>query len=86
MKTIDLLWKERNCKAGNHKLEISNNGIKNLIYYWTTICKVNPSLKVFATDNGGYNTSSTNRAINAYSRELLWEGYKEVEFNSELLK
>nr|DAH73416.1 MAG TPA: hypothetical protein [Caudoviricetes sp.] len=47
---------------------------------------MNPSLKVFATDNGGYNTSSTNRAINAYSRRLLCEGYKEVDFNSELLK
>lgn len=62
---------------GNHRMERTTTG-RNFIYHWTTICTVNDIDKTYHTDNGGWGTSSTTRAINAYKRELNLMGYTEV--------
>lgn len=83
MKMQDLVYKEQNTKCGNHKMEIVG-GVKNLIYYTTTICKVNSHLKVFGIDSS-YGTQSTKRACNQYKRELEDNGYIEIAFNDARL-
>ena len=62
---------------GNHRMERTTTG-RNFIYHWTTICTVNDVDRTYHTDNGGWGTSSTTRAINAYKRELNSMGYTEV--------
>ena len=62
---------------GNHRMERTTTG-RNFIYYWTTICTVNDVDRTYHTDNGGWSTTSTTRAINAYKRELNSMGYTEV--------
>lgn len=69
---------KNNLTQGNHRKEPGTNGaIANFIYHWTTICQILPNHQ-FRVDNGGWNTSSTNRAISAYRRELTALGYTEV--------
>lgn len=62
---------------GNHRMERTTTG-RNFIYHWTTICAVNDVDRTYHTDNGGWGTSSTTRAINAYKREFNSMGYTEV--------
>ena len=62
---------------GNHRMERTTT-VRNCIYHWTTICTVNDVDRTYHTDNGGWGTSSTTRAINAYKRELNSMGYTEV--------
>lgn len=62
---------------GNHRMERTETG-RNFIYHWTTICTVNDVDRTYHTDNGGWGTSSTTRAINAYKREFNSMGYTEV--------
>lgn len=77
MKMVDLIYKNNNAKCGNHKLEI-NKGVKNLIYYSTCICKVNPYLKMFAIDNS-FGSTSTSKACTLYKNELLENGYTQLD-------
>jgi hypothetical protein len=67
-------------KCGNHKVIFTETG-REFIYWSTAICVVNDVEKTFYTDNGGYNTSSTNRAINQYRCYFTERGYKEVGKN-----
>lgn len=70
MQTVkNLSQSDRNKKLGNHRVEIQDNGEKWFYYYATPIAKVNYSNRTITVDNGGYGTSSTTRAINAYIRE-----------------
>ena len=50
----------------------------NYIYHSTIICAVNENEKTFRTSNGGWNTSSTTRAINDYRKHFLSRGYKDL--------
>ena len=74
-----LLNSEVSKKLGNHQVEIKSD-IKYFIYHSTVICKVNTKNKTFIINNGGYNTSSTNRAINDYRRHFSSIGYEEVPY------
>ena len=56
-------------KLGNHRKEVEGNFTK-YIYHWTAIVVVNEDEKTFYTDHGGWNTQSTNRAINSYRHQL----------------
>lgn len=68
MKTIEkLINSDRNRKIGNHRLEIQGN--KRLYYYHDTAIIVTTPIGIFI-DNGGWNTRSTNRAINVYLKHL----------------
>ena len=86
MKHVDLVWRIENAKCGNHNIEIVGVGVKHLKYFGTCICKVNSWLKVFATDRS-YGTMSTKVACTKYERELLNNGYTQIEdFNDYRLK
>ena len=78
MKAIEQLVKGKKKKVGNHRVEQEGN-IRRFIYHETAICTADCLQKTFTTDNGGWGTQSTTRAINAYRRELKAQGYKEVE-------
>lgn len=67
-------------KLGNHRVEIQPNGEKWYYYYATAIAKVNFSNRTLTVDNGGYGTSSTSRAINAYIRE--YNGFKLIDMRA----
>jgi hypothetical protein len=65
--------------VGNHRREKGDNGVMNYIYHWTAICRVNDVDKLFTTDDGGWATRSTNRAINDYRRYFKDKGYTEID-------
>lgn len=54
-------------KLGNHRMEQNDKFIK-FIYWSTTICQVDKTTNAVSYNNGGWDTSSTNRAINAYKK------------------
>lgn len=63
---------------GNYRVENHGN-TREFIYFRTAICVVNDEKKICYFDNGGYNTSSTNRNIGDYRYYFLsCKGYKEV--------
>lgn len=83
MKAVEQLLKaETNKKIGNHRFAegISHKGedTRLFFYYATIICYVMEKTKTFAIDSS-FGSQSTTRACNAYRRELLSQGYKEVE-------
>lgn len=51
-------------KTGNHRAERFSDGTIAYYYHDTAICVVSEGKAHY--DNGGWNTSSTNRAINSY--------------------
>lgn len=77
LKSIIKLVNKESKKIGNHRCE-SFGDIVEYIYHQTCICRVNKHTREFSVQNGGYNTSSTNRAINDYSRFFQSNGYKRV--------
>ena len=71
MRTVEkLLNSNKDMKLGNHRLEIQSDGEEWYYYHATPIVKVNRNFGRVVVDNGGWNTSSTNRAINSYLRRL----------------
>lgn len=62
--------------AGKKKAKIGHYGMTqddesiNFTFYFTTICKVDKKTGTATYDNGGFETVSTVRAMNAY-KELL---------------
>ena len=83
MKTVEKLVRamrdgKKHMKLGNHRME-QENGIVRFIYHDTAICTLNRNNGVFYTNNGGWDTQSTNRAINAYKCSLGCYGYKLVD-------
>lgn len=68
-------------RRGNHRVERDyslDDEYHNFIYWSTTICRVNVDEKTFKLENGGYNTSSTNRAIWCYRNLLYAKGFKNI--------
>ena len=62
---------------GNHSVVIRGTK-RDFIYFYTVICAVDDEAKTFHCDNGGWNTSSTNRAIGSYRSYFRSIGYDEV--------
>lgn len=79
MKTVEYLVKaDSRTKRGNHEVRFVELNCRQFIYFWTCICEVDDSNMTFTTNNGGYDTQSTNRAINAYVRHFENQGYKNI--------
>lgn len=78
MKTIEKLINGDATKLGNHRMEEKSNGIIFYIYHSTPIVILDNRKKTFITNNGGYNTKSTTRAINSYRRKLEVLGYVDM--------
>jgi len=70
---------------GNHSAY--NYGIKvNFIYFNTVICSVNTVNKTFYTTTGGWETSSTKKAIDKYSSYLITLGFKKLNPKEKFIK
>ena len=67
---------------GNHSLKIKG-AVHEFIYWDTCICRVNHEDRTYFLDNGGYNTSSTNRAIAGYKYHFSCLGYKNISENEK---
>ena len=74
---IKLAEASSDIKLGNHRVEYTPSG-RDFIYYWTVICSTNDSKRTFKTNDGGWGTSSTTRAINSYRAYFTGKGYKEI--------
>lgn len=70
-------------KVGNHKLEISEDGLAKFKYHDNTIIKINEDEKVIYVDNCGWDTVSTNQAINGYIYNLtsILGDYEVIKLN-----
>lgn len=79
LKAVKALVNHEVIKTGNHSRESLGDYCEKFIYHWTPICVVNYSNRTFYTDNGGFNTSSTNRAISSYKYYFSNCGYTQVE-------
>ena len=79
MKCINELLKTNSNykRIGNHRKEREGH-ITKYYYHYTPIVVVDDLRKTFKTNNGGWGTISTTRAINAYRRELLSIGFREL--------
>ena len=80
MKTVEKLVQKfmNNTQIGNHAVRINlldDSTFRDFYYYETIICRAYDWDLTFVTSNGGYNTYSTNRAINSYIHELIERGY-----------
>ena len=81
LKAVEQLCKAERSTVGNHSVESLNecgHTINNYIYYSTIICAVNENTKMFMTCDGGYDTTSTKRAISSYRAWHESHGYFEV--------
>ena len=81
LKAVEQLCKCERSTVGNHRVEFLNECghiISNYIYYSTIICAVNENTKMFMTSDGGYDTTSTKRAISSYRKWHESHGYFEV--------
>ena len=81
LKAVEQLCKAERSTVGNHRVESLNecgHTINNYIYHSTIICAVNENTKMFMTCDGGYDTTSTKRAISSYREWHESHGYFEV--------
>ena len=81
LKAVEQLCKCERSTVGNHRVESLNecgHTINNYIYFSTIICAVNENTKMFMTSDGGYDTTSTKRAISSYREWHESHGYFEV--------
>lgn len=78
LKAIETLLRGERTKVGNHSVVPTNVGC-NYYYHLTPIAKVNDLEKVVIIDNGGWNTSSTSRAINNYISHYTNFGYSIID-------
>ena len=62
----------KDAKFGNHgtyySTPITGDSIQYFTYHGNIICRVNYTRKTVYLTNSGWNTSSTNRALNDYKR------------------
>lgn len=77
LRAIEQLVSGERTKVGNHYVK-SYHYWEDFFYHSTCICSVDHGNKSFKTDNGGWNTSSTTRAINDYRKYFLSRGYKDL--------
>lgn len=79
LRAIEQLISGERTKVGNHskKLLMNNRDWEDFYYHSTCICSVDHNSKSFKTNNGGWGTSSTTRAINDYRKYFIGLGYKD---------
>lgn len=77
-----LVTADHDTTMGNHKVRTRGDE-RRFTYHSTVICFVNDRTRVFSTDKGGWNTHSTNRAINDYRRYFLGLGYRDLNAEKE---
>lgn len=73
-------------KVGNHSVVtyyVHGCTVKDYIYHSTPICTVNEDRMTFSTDNGGWGTQSTTRAINDYRKYFKSCGYRDLNESEE---
>ena len=58
---------KKHLKLGHHRMEQNDKSIK-FIYWGTTICHIDKATSKTTYSTGGYDTTSTKRAINAYKK------------------
>ena len=76
LRTVEnLVAATHSMNSGNHRVKSYSNNTREFIYHSTVICTVNDSTRTFNTDNGGWNTQSTTRAINSYKQAFTEKGY-----------
>ena len=75
LKSVLALVNSDSHTCGNHRVKEYSDNTRVFIYHNTVICTVNDNTRTFNTDNGGWNTSSTTRAINSYKQALTEKGY-----------
>ena len=81
MPTIDrLVTADKTTRLGNHIAVFTGTEI-HYLYHETCICKVDTVNRTFITDNGGWNTTSTTRAINCYKKYYSGIGYTDITKN-----
>jgi len=85
LRAIEQLISGERTKVGNHskKLLMTNPKWENFYYYSTCICSVDHVTKSFMINNGGWETSSTIRAINDYRKYFTDLGYKDCTESEE---
>lgn len=67
---------------GNHRKQPDGDFV-SYIYHWTVICQTMPG-NTFWANNRGWNTQSTNRAVNAYRRALIARGFTELPVPNQI--
>lgn len=78
LRTVEnLVNATRSMNSGNHRVKSFSDGTREFVYHNTVICTVDDNRRVFNTDNGGWATQSTTRAINSYKQALTAKGYTE---------
>lgn len=75
LKSVENLVNSTRRVCGNHRVKEYSDNTRVFIYHSTVICTVNDNNRTFNTDNGGWNTSSTTRAINTYKWLFARMGY-----------
>lgn len=80
LRAIEQLISGERTKVGNHskKIPMINRDWEDFYYHATCICSVYHDTKSFKTDNGGWNTQSTTRAINDYRKYFKSCGYRDL--------
>lgn len=82
LKAIEQLVKGQRTNVGNHRrreyTDSRGNVMEDFIYFNTAICKVNHSQCKYLIDKGGYDTPSTNRAVNDYRFYFQSRDYAQV--------
>lgn len=77
LKSVLALVNSDSRTCGNHRVKEYSNGTRDFVYHNTVICTANDNNRTFNTDNGGWNTLSTTRAINSYKQAFTGMGYTE---------
>lgn len=75
LKSVENLVNSTRRVCGNHRVKEYSNNTREFVYHNTVICTVDDNRRVFNTDNGGWATQSTTRAINSYKQALTAKGY-----------
>lgn len=76
----DLVTSNHDLNRGNHRVKFSTEHEHLIASYWyhsTIICSVDYNIRTFKTNDGGYDTQSTNRAISDYRTYFQNLGYTE---------
>lgn len=85
LKTIETLVSAFSSKKkGNHRV-VFKGWERHFYYYFTEICTVNDVYKTFKTNDGGWGTQSTTRAINDYRKYFKSCGYIDLNESEDKL-
>lgn len=63
---------------GTKEIDFPKTATRAFIYHWTVICLVDDVNKCFWLTHNGFNTPSTNTALNGYRAYFKLKGYTDV--------